>query len=422
MPNPTESNPPHFLCHDSDGDKPVSLTSDPKGHVVAHVFKVSVDPFVGTMAMFRVYQGTVTVGKPLYIGESRQFKVAHLLKIQGKKHTEVHSAGPGDICAITKVEEVSYDSVLHDSHEEDNWFLEPMPYPPPMHGVAIKASRRGDEQKLSTALHKICAEDPSLKVEFRASLNETVIYGSGDLHLRIALDKIRQQYQLELDTLPPSIAYKETISANAEGHNRHKKQTGGAGQFGEVSLNVEPLSRGAGFEFVNKVVGGAIPTQFIPAVEKGIRQLLDEGAIAGFPLQDIRVTVLDGKHHSVDSKEIAFVSAGKKAFLDAIQKAKPLILEPWVEITVAAPDSCIGDITGDLSSKHGMISGTDMRSDGKVEISAQVPLSALEGYQSKLKSMTGGEGSYTMEFSRYEPVPARVQQDLVKAWRPQTGE
>lgn len=417
MPNPMEGNPPEFLTSVNGQSKPIPISPDPKAHVVAHVFKVSVDPFVGVMGVFRIYQGTVTVNTPLYIGDSRQFKVAHLLKLQGKKHVEIHSAGPGDICAVTKVDDIHYDAVLHDSHDEDHIFLKPMALPPPMHGLAVHATRRGDEQKLSTALHKMAAEDPSIKVEFRASLNETVIYGSGDLHLRVVLEKMQQQYQLELETHPPSIAYRETINTPAEGHCRHKKQTGGAGQFGEVMLKVEPLTRGSGFEFVNKVVGGAIPTQFIPAVEKGVRQVLDEGAIAGYPLQDVRVIVYDGKHHPVDSKEIAFVAAGKKAFLNAIRKAQPIVLEPVVKAAIDAPHECIGDITGDLSARHGMINGTHALANGRVKISAQIPLSALNGYQSKLKSLTGGEGSYTVEFSHYQQVPPTVQDELSKAFR-----
>lgn len=421
MPNPLEGNPPHFLRRDEDKATPVKITPDPKSHVIAHVFKVTVDPFVGVMGIFRVWQGTVTVGQSLYIGESRQFKISHLLSLQGKKYTEIHSAGPGNICAVTKVDDIHYDAVLHDSHDEDHLFLEPMPSPPPMHGIAIQTTRRGDEQKLSTALHKLAMEDPSLKVEFRASLNETVLYGSGDLHLRIVLEKMRQQHQLELETRPPSIAYRETISKPADGHYRHKKQTGGAGQFGEVMLKVEPLERGQGFEFVNKVVGGSIPTQFIPAVEKGVRQVLDEGVIAGYPLQDIRVIVHDGKHHSVDSKEIAFVTAGKKAFQDAITKANPIVLEPVVSTVINAPDSSIGDITGDLSSRHGMINGTQVLGN-KVEISAQVPLSGLEGYQSRLNAMTGGEGNFTVEFSHYERVPDNIQQELVRGYKPRADD
>ncbi len=419
MPNPLEGNPPPFLCtkegkRDGAESVPVEVVPEPDRHVLAHVFKVTVDPYMGRMGIFRIHQGRVSAQTQLFIGDGRKsFKVAHLLKLQGKQHTEIQEAVPGDICAVAKVEDIHFDAVLHDSHDEDHFHLRSLDLPPPMCGLAIEPTRRGDEQKISDALHKLGSEDPSLRVEHRVALNETVVYGSGDLHLRMVLGKMLDQYQVAVETKPPSIAYRETITANGEGHYRHKKQTGGAGQFGEVFLRVESLPRGEGFEFVNKVVGGAIPYQFIPAVEKGVRQVLEGGAVAGYPLQDLRVIVYDGKHHSVDSKEVAFVAAGKKAFLDAINHAKPIILEPIVNLTVVAPEKSVGDITGDLSSRRGVINGTDTLLQGRVEISAQAPQSELNGYESRLKSMTGGEGSYTMELSHYDPVPPRTQQQLV---------
>ncbi len=418
MPNPLETNPPQFLKGEGEDAQPIEVVPDPDKHVVAHVFKIVIDLYVGRLSIFRIYQGTVKPGMQLYIGDSRNFKVAHLYKIQGKDQSEVESAIPGDICAVSKVEEIDFDDVLHDSHDEDHLHLLPFELPPPMYGLAIRAAHRGDEQKLSVALSRLEAEDPSLRVEHRAALNETVLSGIGELHLRIALERMREQYNVEVETHPPSIAYKETISKPAEGHHRHKKQTGGAGQFGEVFLKVEPLPRGKGFEFVNKVVGGSIPSQFIPAVEKGVRQVLDEGAVAGYAIQDVRVIVYDGKHHAVDSKEVAFVAAGKKAFVDAVQKARPIVLEPIVKVSIVAPADCVGDITGDLSSKRGMINGTMSLPDNRLEISAEVPLGELGDFQSKLKSVSGGEASYTMSFSRYSQVPPNLQKDLVEAYKP----
>ncbi|UCH41113.1 MAG: elongation factor G [Gammaproteobacteria bacterium] len=412
MPSPIEGNPPQFLKGEGETAKPIEVVADADKHVVAHVFKVVVDPYVGRLSMFRIYQGTVTPGMQLFIGDSRNFKVANLYKIQGKQQTAVPSAIPGDICAVSKIEEITFDDVLHDSHDEDHHHLRPFEMPSPMYGLTILPMRHGDEQKLSTALHKIEAEDPSLRLEHRAALNETVINGVGELHLRIVLEKMRDQFNVEVETRPPSIAYRETITKSAEGHHRHKKQTGGAGQFGEVFLTVEPLARGAGFEFVNKVVGGAIPHQFIPAVEKGVRQVLDEGALAGYAMQDIRVTVHDGKHHSVDSKEVAFVAAGRKAFIDAVLKAGPILLEPIVKTAILVPADCVGDITGDLSARRGLISGTLSLPDNRIEISAEVPLSELENFQSRLKSLSGGEGSYTMALSRYNQVPPGKQKEL----------
>ncbi len=422
MPNPLEGNPPQFLRGEGDDAQAIEVVPDPGKHVVAHVFKVVIDPYVGRMSIFRIYQGTVTPGMQLFISDSRNFKIAHLYKIQGKQPTAVARAIPGDICAVTKIEEITFDDVLHDSHDEDHHHLRPFVLPPPMYGLAILPTRHGDEQKLSTALHKLEAEDPGLQVEHRVSLNETVLNGVGELHLRIVLEKMRDQYNVEVETQVPGIAYRETITRSAEGHYRHKKQTGGAGQFGEVFLKIEPLPRGEGFKFVNKVAGGAIPFQFIPAVEKGVRQVLNEGALAGYAIQDIRVIVHDGKHHSVDSKEVAFVAAGKRAFIDAILKARPILLEPIVETSIVVPAECVGDITGDLSSKRGMINGTMSLPDNRVEIKAEIPLSELGNYQSRLKSVSGGEGSYTMAFSHYSPVPSKTQKELVDVYKPDHGD
>jgi elongation factor G len=262
-------------------------------------------------------------------------------------------------------------------------------------------------------LTKLVDEDPCLKVEHAASTNETIVYGLGELHLRVLLDRLRDVYKFEVTTQPPRIAYRETITANAEGHHRHKKQTGGAGQFGEVFLRVEPLPRGAGFEFLDQVKGGTIPNQFIPAVEKGVREVLAGGAIAGCPVVDVRVIVYDGKSHSVDSKEIAFATAGKKAFMAAVREARPIVLEPIVRIEISAPDSAMGDITGDLSGKRGLVSGTANAANGTVVIRGQAPLSELTGYQNRLNAMTAGQGSYTIELSHYEAVPPSIQQQLV---------
>jgi elongation factor G len=320
---------------------------------------------------------------------------------------------PGDIGAVAKIDEIAFDSVLHDSHDEDHIHLVPIEFPTPIFGLAIEPTKRGDEQRLWEIMHKLSAEDPCLKIEHLAGTNETVVQGLGELHLRILLEKMSTQYKLEVNTHPPRIAYKETITAPAEGHSRHKKQTGGAGQFGEVFLRIEPLPRGSGFQFSDDVKGGVIPNQFIPAVEKGVMQVIEHGAIAGYPLQDVRVSVYDGKSHPVDSKEVAFVAAGRKAFLDAVQKARPIVLEPIVNVQINVPEHCIGDVTGDISSKRGQVSGTQPQPGGLVAVTGQVPLSELNGYGSRLKSITGGQGSYSVEFSHYEQAPPNVQQQLV---------
>ena len=415
FPNPLEGNLPPF----EKNGQPFAATPDPDAHVVADVFKIVNDPFVGKLSVFRVFQGTVRRDSQLYIDDGRKpFKVGHLFKLRGKEHVEIERAIPGDIAAVAKVDEIHFDAVLHDSHDEDDIRLKPLDFPKPMFGLAIEAATRGQEQKLATALHKLAEEDPGFHVEHNHELNETVIRGLGELHLRVMLERIRERYGVDVVTRPPRIAYRETIAAPAEGHHRHKKQTGGAGQFGEVFLRIEPLERGKGFEFVDAVKGGTIPGQFIPAVEKGVRQVLDGGAIAGHPLQDVRVTVYDGKYHSVDSKEVAFVAAGKKAFLDAVLKARPQVLEPIVDLTVAVPEEHMGDITGQLAGKRARIHGTDSGRGGEILVRAQVPLSELGDYAAELKGATADRGRYELEFSHYEPVPPQVQKQLVESYRP----
>jgi elongation factor G len=423
LPNPAEGNPPPFLKGTGEAAERVPVAPDPAQHVIAHVFKVSIDPYVGKLGVLRVHQGTVRQGSQLFVGDARKpVKVAHLYSLLGKDTTEVAEAGPGDIVATPKVDELHLDAVLHDSHDEDQYHLKPVTFPPPMLGLAIEPDRRGDEQRLADTLHKLTAEDPCVRIEHHAAVNETVLYGMGEFHLRVLLERMTERYGVHVKTHPPSIPYRETITRPAEGHCRHKKQTGGAGQFGEVYLRIEALGRGAGFEFVDDVVGGAIPGQYIPAVEKGVRQVLTEGALAGFPIQDVRVTVYDGKHHSVDSKEVAFVSAGRKAFLDALQKATPIVLEPIMRMEITAPASAIGDITGDLATKRARISGSDTLPGQRATLQALVPLAEISEYQSRLKALTGGQGAYVMELSHYDPVPPRKQQELAAAWRPREAQ
>ena len=420
MPNPLEGNPPPFL--QGEDEIPVNTTPDPNKDVIAHVFKVTADPFVGKLAVFRIHQGTVNKDSQLYIGDARKpFKIAHLLKIHGKQHNEISKGLPGDICAVAKVEEMHFDAVLHDAHEE-HLHLKALYFPEPMYGLAVETKLQGDEQKVGLTLNKLVAEDPCLFLKHDSILNQTVLYGLGELHLRVMLERMSKQYNIEVDTKSPKIPYRETISKSAEGHYRHKKQSGGAGQFGEVFLKIEPLEREAGFEFVNAITGGVIPAVYIPAVEKGVRQVLEDGAVAGYPMQDVKVTVYDGKYHSVDSKEIAFVAAGKKAFLDAINKAKPVVLEPIVKADITTPDEFMGTINGDLASKRGRIQGSDMQPPNLVCVQAEIPLSELSNYPTELKSATGGQGFYTMEFSHYEPVPPNIQQKLKTAFKPVEAE
>ena len=418
LPNPTEANAPDFLNGEGADAQPMRAEADPAKHVLAHVFKVTVDPFIGRMGVFRVHQGTVTKDSQLYIGDGRKpFKVGRLLMLQGKDTVEVSRALPGDIVAVAKVDEIHFDAVLHDAAEDDHIHLKALDFPKPVHGLAIEPKRHGDEQRMWEILTKLVDEDPCLKVEHVASTNETILYGLGELHLRVLLDRLRETYKFEVNTRPPRIAYRESLTAHAEGHHRHKKQTGGAGQFGEVFLRVEPLPRGGGFEFVDAVKGGTIPYQFIPAVEKGVREVLASGGIAGFPVVDVKVTVYDGKSHSVDSKEIAFATAGRKAFLAAMREARPIVLEPIVHIEISAPDHSLGDITGDLASRRGLVTGTTNGAPGVMIVRGQAPMSELSGYQLRLNALTSGQGRYAIEMSHYEAVPPSVQAQLVAQFK-----
>ncbi len=419
MPNPSEGNPPHFLRGEGAEAEPFHSEPDPAKHVLAHVFKVEIDPFIGKLGVFRVHQGTVTPNTQLFIGDARKpFKVSHLYRLQGKEHVEIDQAVPGDIVAVAKVDDIHFDAVLHDAQEDSHIHLKPLDFPQPVFGLALEATRHGDEQKMADVLHRMSSEDPTLKIEHDTTLNETVLRGLGDLHLRLTMEKMEKTFGLQLATRPPRIPYRETIRATAQGHCRHKKQTGGAGQFGEVYLRIAPLERGSGFQFVDESKGGVIPNQFIPAVEKGVRSVLESGPLSGHKMQDVKVIVYDGKHHSVDSKEVAFVAAGRKAFISAVEKAKPVVLEPIVDIEVMVPQEAIGDISGDLASRRGQVSGNDALSGGMMKLTGKVPLAELDNYQSRLKSITGGAGSYAIQFSHYEQVPPNVQQQLVSEHKP----
>jgi elongation factor G len=423
-PSPLEANAPAFLRGEGAGARPYSVRPDPSLHVVAHVFKVVMDPYVGKIGLFRVHQGTIRPGQQLFVGDGRKpVRVPQLFRLQGKEQRPLAAAGPGVIGAMAKVEELHFDAVLHDSHDEDHLHLCSVRFPPAMLGLAITAHKRGDEQRLADTLHKVLEEDPSVRIEHVAGTGETVLYGMGEIHLRLVLERMTERFGVQVSTHPPRVPYRETVTQAAEATYRHKKQTGGAGQFGEVRLSVEPLPRGAGFEFVDEVVGGAIPGQFIPAVEKGVRAGLAAGVVAGFEMVDVRVTLLDGKHHPVDSKEVAFVTAGRQAFAEAAAKAAPVVLEPVVRAEVAVPGSGIGDVTADLATRRGRVTGQSTTPAGGLAVSALVPLAELADYAVRLKSLTAGQGTYTLDLSHYETVPPRRQQELAVAHAaaPRTG-
>jgi elongation factor G len=407
LPDPTEGNPPDFLDGTGEQAKVVHASPDADRHVLAHVFKITVDPYVGKMGVLRVHQGTITRDSQLFVGDGRKpFKVGHLFRLQG------------GICAIAKVDALHFDAVLHDAAEDSHIHLKPLAFPVPVHGIAIEPRRHGDEQRLWDLVQRSVDEDPCLRIEQVAATHETVVNGLGELHLRMLLERLRDVHKFEVETRPPRTAYRETVTTKAEGHHRHKKQTGGAGQFGEVFLRVEPLPRGAGFEFVDVVKGGAIPGSFMQAVEKGVREALAAGVIAGYAVEDIRVTVHDGKSHSVDSKDIAFATAARKATWVAVMEAGPIVLEPIVDVEILAPASAMGDITGDLASRRGQVNGTEAQLGGTMIVRGQAPAAELIAYATRLNAMTSGEGHYTVAFSHYEPAPASVQNALRKEHKP----
>ena len=414
FPSPTDMPAVKVAASKKPGADQIELATDPSKVFVAHAFKITTDPFVGKLAWIRVLQGTAA-GDTTYVlrDEKKGGKIGHLFKVQGKETHEVKQAVAGDIIALAKVEDIHTGDVLHN---DPHGMFRPMPpVPTAMYSLAVTPKSRGDEQKISEALSRLSEEDPTFVSTRDAQTAETVVSGIGDLHLRIMLTKMKQRFDMDVDTKPPKIPYRETISAKADGHYRHKKQTGGAGQFGEVYLRVEPLERGKGYEFVNDLFGESIPRQFLPAIEKGVQDAYHTGAIAGFPMQDIRISVYDGKHHPVDSKEVAFRTAGKYAFIDAVEKAKPVLLEPVVNLEITIPAHYMGDIASDLSGRRGRILGQEMMTGNMCVIKAQAPLAEVMQYNSQLRSVTGGQGSYTMELSHFDPVPGNVQQQIVAA-------
>ena len=418
-PTPGESIPAAFV--NGNPGQAHRAAPDPALPLLAHVFKVEIDRF-GKLAVFRVHQGRLAKDDLIYIGNARKpIKVHHLYKVQGRDHVEVHEAIPGDICGVLKIDEAHVGSVLRSQETGPTQLVAP-PLPQPMFGLALVPKRAGEEQKITDALHRIQEEDPCLRRHVDPVTHETVIYGLGDAHVRLLLEHLRGRHHLDLDTKPPKIAYRETVTATAKGQHRHRKQTGGAGQFGEVHCTVEPTHDDQTLDFVDDLVGESIPRQFLPAIRKGVEQAVHEGALAGYPIQGVRVRITDGKHHPVDSKEIAFVTAGRKAFIDAYLKARPALLEPIVKLVITAPSSSMGDITSDLTGKRGRVLGADLLPGDQMLIRAQAPLAEMGRYGSQLKSVTAGRASFSMEMSHYEAAPPAVQAQVAAQYKPRPSD
>jgi len=413
-PSPVQANAVRL----KDGDKITDLKADPAGPLAGFVFRIGFDPKSNMKySSIRLLSGTIKSDTNLLRNDEKKgIRPGHILKPQGGENKEIDLGFAGDIINLAKVEELKIGDLVHDGRVAGK--LDTPSVPEPMFSLALEPATRGDEQKISSALDKLCEEDPCLKVTRDQQTNELVARGLGDLHLRVMLEKMEKRFKLSVNTKEPKIPYRETITAKAEGHYRHKKQTGGAGQFGEVYLRVEPAERDSdpSLDFSWDIFGASIPGQFEPAVHKGINEVMQSGIIAGFPLQDIKVSIYDGKSHPVDSKEVAFRTAGKEAFKDGVLKAKPVLLEPIVNMEVTVPAENMGDITGDLASKRGRVLGQDVLPGNFIVIKAQVPLSEVTQYNSQLKSVTGGRGSYSMTLSHYEAVPPNIQQQIVAAY------
>ena len=410
-PSPLQAQPMQLKA----GDKLTVLKPDPAGPLAGLVFRVSFDPRSNMkFSSIRIFSGTLKSDMNMIRNDDKKgVRPGHVLKSQGGETQEIPLGVAGDIITLAKIEDLRVGDLVHDGRVAGKFDLPPAPEP--MFALALEPAARGDEQKIGTALEKLCEEDPCLKVTRDAQTKELVLNGLGDLHLRVMLEKMESRSKLKVNTKEPKIPYRETITLKAEGHYRHKKQTGGSGQFGEVYLRIEPAPRNSDppLQYSWDIFGGSIPGQYEPAVLKGVNEIMENGFVAGFPLQDVKVSVYDGKHHPVDSKEVAFRAAGKGAFLDALEKARPVLLEPIVNIEVTAPAENIGDIAGDLAGKRGRVLGQDMLPGNMLLIKAQVPLSEVTQYNSQLKSVTGGRGSYSMSLSHYEAVPPNIQANVV---------
>ncbi|MCD8138937.1 MAG: elongation factor G [Planctomycetaceae bacterium] len=392
-----------------DSDETTQLDPKEDGPVLGQVFKVVSDPHVGKLSYMRIFSGKLESKSQITVSSTgKAEKIAQLFRAQGEKREDVADAIAGDIVGIAKVDNLHLGDTIYTSGD---WRFERLPFPYPMSGLAVAPKNRGDEQKMGTNLHRLCEEDPTFIFQRNDQTGEQVISGMGQVHLDVMLSRLKTRYAMELDTKPPKIPYLETVTKEAEGSYRHKKQSGGAGQFGEVHLRIKPNERGKGFEFVNAIVGGVVSGPFIPSVEKGVKKALERGPVAGYPMVDVIVELFFGKEHPVDSKDIAFQIAGEMGFKEIVENTKPVLLEPIVNLEIAFPAQYFGDISGDISSRRGRPTGTDQMGDMQV-LKAQVPLAEVADYGSTLKAITQGEGSYTMELSHYEAVPSNIAQQV----------
>lgn len=395
----------------------VEVACDETAPLLAHVFKVTADPHLGQVAMVRVLQGALGANTPFLAGaDTRPRKAGHLMKLEGRDHPELETlALAGDLVALGRVEDLHVDMVLRAPELKEPWVMPRPKYPTPMLSLAVMNKTKSDDVKVGQALAKLAEEDPTFSFTHDAVTHELVLWGLGEVHLRVMLERLKNRSHVAVESKAPTIPYRETIAAIAEGHYRHRKQTGGAGQFAEVFLRLEPLPRGAGFEFKSEVFGGAIPSQFLSSVEKGVHDALERGVLAGFPVFDVRVVVTDGKTHAVDSKDIAFRTAAKWAVRDALPRARPLLLEPVVNLEVTSPEEFMGAVTAEMKAIRGRILGMEALPGGLSVVRALAPLAELRDFAGTLRGVTGGHGTFTVELAQYEPVPQHTHNKLVDA-------
>jgi elongation factor G len=401
------------------GGQEVEVLASDSGPYSAFVWKTVADPFAGRISMFRVMSGSLKADTTVFnLVKETPERLGHLVLLQGKTQTDVPEIKAGDIGAVAKLKETVTNNTLA---EKGGVVFKPMEFPEPVLSYAIEPKSRGDEDKISSSLQRLQEEDPTIRSSRDAQTKELLLSGQGQLHIEVTVAKLKRRFGVEVNLKPQKIPYRETITAATDAHGRHKKQTGGHGQFGDCSIRMEPLPRGADFEFVDDIFGGAIPQTFRPAVEKGIQETRLRGYLAGYPVVDFKVTLVDGKYHDVDSNELSFKMAGRLAFKDAMTRCKPTILEPIMNVEVYAPSDFAGDLMGDLNGRRGRIAGMDTRG-GMTVIKAQVPMAEMLTYEQQLTSATGGRGTYHMAYSHYEEVPNHIQSKIIAAHKAEKGE
>lgn len=391
----------------------VERTPAPDQPMCARVFKTLADPFAGKLTLFRVYSGVLKADASV-LNPTRDAKerIGQVFYLQGKKHVPVSQIGPGEVAAVAKLKAtLTGDTLCADNQPVK---LPDIDFAEPIISYAIEARSKGDEEKVSSGLHRLLDEDPTLKFSFDEETHQMILAGMGQLHLEVALEKLKRKFGTEVIMKTPQIAYRETIKGNVKVQGKYKKQSGGRGQYGDCWIEIEPMPRGGGFEFVDKIVGGAIPRQYIPAVEKGLVESMKEGVLAGYPTVDLRAKLYDGSFHNVDSSEMAFKIAASMAFKKAVPQATPVLLEPIMNVETVTPDDFLGAVIGDLNSKRGRVQGVESQAGGNQKVGAQVPMSEMLTYANELTSMTSGRGMYSMEFSHYEEVPAHIAQKIVE--------